>query len=151
MFEASHYFIFGTILSLALITYSDFKTLKIDDRRNWFMQGYTLALALMSNVVLFYVIITLSMFLMIKLLTTLETKTKQVIFGAGDTKLLQWLVPGFVILGLIMPAVFSVSLMFVLIGLVITKHYFKDFSKQPGTVFITMAFLITWGVYALIF
>ena len=149
MIDPAHYFIFGTLISLALITYSDFKTLKIDDRRNWFMQGYTLALAIMSNVLLIYVLFTFLMFGMNKVLAWWEKWGDQKILGDGDKKLLQWLVPGFVILGLIMPGIFFISLMLVLAGLVVLKHFKQDYERHSGVLYITIAFLLTWGLYLL--
>lgn len=150
MFDVGHYFIFGALISLAIITYSDFKTLKIDDRRNWFMQGYTLALALMGNVLLFYVVLTFLMFFFGYALKKYETFTNQTIFGDGDKKLLNWLVPGFVLLNLLMPVVFFVCLMDVLIILTVIKVFKKDFQKKPGMLYITIAFLLSWAVYLIL-
>ncbi len=113
------------------------------------MQGYTLALAIMSNVLLIYVLFTFLMFGMNKVLAWWEKWGGQVILGTGDKKLLQWLVPGFVILGLIMPGIFFISLMLVLAGLVVLKHFNQDYEKHPGVLYITIAFLLTWGLYLL--
>ena len=146
MFTPDHYFLLGSILSLAIITYSDFKTLKIDDRRNWFMQGYTLALAIISGVVFFYVIYALAVLGMNAVLKWWERLTDNVIFGDGDKKLLQWLVPGFCIVNLLLPPIFFLCLMVVLVGLVGYKHFKKDLEKQPGVLYITIAFLLTWGI-----
>jgi len=140
------YFIFGSLISLVIITYSDFKTLKIDDRRNWFMQGYVLVLALMSNIILFYIIYSLLILGMNKILKWWEKLTDQTVFGDGDKKLLQWLVPGFAVVHIGLPPVFFLALMVVLVGLAVYKHFQKDSEKQPGVLYITIAFLLTWGV-----
>jgi len=145
MIDPAHYFIFGTLISLALITYSDFKTLKIDDRRNWFMQGYLLALSIVAEVLLLYVLFTFIVFGLNKILVWWEKITNQKILGDGDKKLLQWLVPGFVIINLIMPGIFFICLMLVLAGLVVLKHFKQDYEKNPGVLYITIAFLMSWG------
>lgn len=146
MFTPDHSFIIGCILSLAIITYSDFKTLKIDDRRNWFMQGYTIALSILSGVLFFYVIYALVVILMNKVLKFFENLTGHTVFGDGDKKILQWLVPGFSIVHIGLPPFFFGFLMLTLCGLAVYKHFNQDFAKQPGTLYIFIAFLLTWGL-----
>lgn len=88
--RAIYLFLFFSAVTLLIQIYTDSKKLKIDERRNYLMQGIVIALILNNHYdMLLYFIIFVTILLI----------NSKINIGAGDKQILQWLTPGFMLLG----------------------------------------------------
>lgn len=146
--EHIYLFFFFTVISLASQVYEDIKTLNVDSRRNFYMYGVVITLALLSGLSWDYLAALIIVIIFTVALRYTEKKENKKLFGGGDTEILNWIVPGTVILGtgLLYPIVYLISFAFSLAGTtLIIKNY--KLEKFPGTIPIAMAFFITLGAY----
>ena len=129
-------------LSLLIEFWKDVHTLKVDERRAWFMQGAGIALALSVGNAWAYIIATLLVVIVSGWIAKKELKAKKVIFADGDRDILRWLVPGCFALYPLFAVYFLVLLIPSLISLHGLRHYTKT-RAAPGLIAILAAFIMT--------
>lgn len=90
----SYWFWLGT-LALIYLTFQDFKNnMRVDDRRNWFMMGATIALLSHNRPVLLYILAAVALGIGINILIV-----KLKLLGRGDANTLTWLWIGLAFIG----------------------------------------------------
>lgn len=84
-------------LNLFLNMLKDMKTMHVDDRKNHFMMGMSMALLFLSKMPLWYIfVVIIGSFLLQQVLF------KRILrFGAGDVSAMGWILIGFGVLGLL--------------------------------------------------
>jgi hypothetical protein len=136
---------FGTLYLLRL-TWQDFKSMKVDDRYNWFMMGLSISMVSVYQHKWYYIIaLAIFLVLVIILLNTIK------VFGAGDTSAITWLVMGFGIINVWLLAWFVA--VFIIISLVygaLKKTLIKTNKPLPFFPVILISFIlftIIWGLW----
>jgi len=148
MYGVPEIFIFIGVLAIIWQLGSDFIKLKIDERKNWVMQGMIISLVLITHTYIPYIIAVFTTWGLMKLLTKFEAK-HGIGFAEGDKQIIQWIIPGLVLLSAL--AEYSVLFILVLfvqvIGIVLFAVVTKKSVRLPGLTFITIAFMLTIYVY----
>lgn len=84
----------GTIY-LCILTWQDYKrNMRVDDRKNYFMIGFTVALIGFITRPVWYLLVIFGMILLIRWLYT-----KYNVMGGGDINSIMWIYYGFAVLG----------------------------------------------------
>lgn len=111
MLLGTHYWAYFGTLYLIIMTFQDlFNNMTIDDRRNWFMMGATIALiSHLGRPFWYYLLVGLLVFIMISLFNKYNTLAK------GDTSALTWIFIGFGFLSISHFIIFSINFLLILI------------------------------------
>ena len=138
--RAIYLFVFLSFITLLIQMYSDNKKQKVDQRRNYFMQGVVLALLLNNyyNMLIYLLVVIVVLIL-----------NSKMNIGAGDKQILQWLTPAFILLGHVFFSVFfyvAFGIMWFLYYKAFTRLGFK---KAIGTPVIVAAWGFTLLFYLL--
>lgn len=149
MYNIASIFISVSIIAIIWQLVSDFKELKIDERKNWVVQGILIGLVLVSgNFILYFITLILVNYLF-NFLKKLEKKTG-IAFADGDKQIISWIIPGFTIIGPLYSGIFCIWLATCLLLTAIAgKIGFK--TKFPGLILITLSFALTISQYLHIF
>jgi uncharacterized membrane protein AbrB (regulator of aidB expression) len=148
MYDVPEIFIFIGVLAIIWQLGSDFIKLKIDERKNWVMQGMIISLVLITSTYIPYIIAVFSTYCLMKLLTKFEQK-HGIGFAEGDKQIIQWIIPGLVLLSTLAEhsVIFIIILFVQIIGLVFFAFITKKSMKLPGLTFITISFFLTIYFY----
>lgn len=143
--DAIFYFCFAALMTLVIEFNSDLKTMLLDSRRNWFMQGITIALCSVTGNLYNYLILVLILIIFNLVVKKIEKKKNRVILGDGDKELLRWLVPGLIIINFIAPILF---LVFFMLGLILLGYLSRRFmfEKAPCLIVILPCFVAVLGM-----
>lgn len=136
-------FILLAAINLALQLVKDVETLRVDSRKNFFMLGAGVSLAVVSSNSLMFFGLGAVIFVFNYLVHKYETKTKQDIFGDGDKEVMAWLVPGLIVVGLNSVIIYLVSFVTLTLffGLIQKKFKLLD-AYVPGLLFICISFVL---------
>jgi hypothetical protein len=129
--------------SLIILTYSDFKKMKVDARKNYFMYGLVLAMVSIYDYTFWYFLFLIGLTIGLSIFIT-----KLKLLGKGDVTGLRWLIFAF---GIISP-IYLTTFLFIL--MIITALYglfkFKIYKLKEDTPFYHV-YLISFVLTALIF
>lgn len=133
-------------ISLILHFFKDVKTLMIDERRNWFMQGATISLILIAGAFWHYFPVLLVVYIFNAGVSFAEKRLAMDILGDGDKQIMAWLVPGLVLFGLLYSAAFLAVFGLTLLALFIAKKAIK-IGAFPGLSLICIAWAVVGWLY----
>lgn len=133
-----------TIYTIVLHFWSDLKERKVDSRRNHMMIGAVLVIGIISHQADVLILAGLITILFTIILSKLEEKQGQVVFGDGDKEILTWSVPGIALcFGYFYSGAFIFLLMVNFFGLAYLRQAkLIQPEKLPGLVFISFAYLV---------
>jgi len=133
-----------TIYTIVLHFWSDLKERKVDSRRNHMMIGAVLVIGIISNQADVLILAGLVTILFTIILSKLEKKQGQIVFGDGDKEILTWSVPGIALcFGYFYAGAFIFLLMISFFGLAYLRQTkLIQANKLPGLVFISFAYLV---------
>jgi len=148
MYGVPEIFVFIGLLAIIWQLGSDFIKLKIDERKNWVMQGMIISLVLITHTYIPYIIAIFTTWGLMKLLTKYEEK-RGIGFAEGDKQIIQWIIPGLVLLSNMgyYSVIFIIVLFVQIIGIALYGLITKKGHKLPGLTFITIAFFLTIYIY----
>lgn len=129
-------FLFSGLLSLAWQTYSDFKSMEVDSRRNWFMYGVLLAIVLLTSIPFW-------LYLLFVVATLVFTKRIEKMFCDGDLEALRWTIPGFFILNLSYGVIFMCAFSFFTLVYLLARNRLGIRVNTAAYSVILGAFLVT--------
>lgn len=143
MNDPSLVFILIASIGLFLQFIKDIEFMVVDSRKNFFMMGIGVALAIISGLSRMFLGLSLAMFLFNFSIHKYEQKKNLEIFGDGDKEVMAWIVPGLIVVGLDSVIVFLVSFSALLVFFGVAQKHFK-FLKDfvPGMLFICLAFVL---------
>ena len=138
-----------SFITLAMLCYTDLRSREVDTRRNSVMIGAGLMATIPTGLGFIYIIHVFVVILFNKVFSKLNKRIDKRYIASGDQKALFWIIPGFVLLGSIAPAVFMVVLVGVLSAVALIQAKFnKPFGKKmPGIIILSAAFIITVGLF----
>jgi hypothetical protein len=129
-------FLFTGLFSLAWQTYSDLKSKEVDSRRNWFMYGAVLTLAILQKN--FFGIYIGAVFFAIGFTVLIRR-----MYADGDLEALRWTIPGFLVLNWVYGVVYLTAFCFLSLIYVIVRRRLKVKENTAGYTLILGAFVIT--------
>ena len=119
----------------------------IDERRNWFMQGATIALVILANAYWIYLGTLVIVLIFNVAIKRMETQTNTDMLGDGDKQIMTWLVPGLTLLGMAYSVTFLVLFGLTLLGLFSYKKATNHTGPFPGLVLICISYAVTIWTY----
>lgn len=137
------------LVTFAMVCYTDLKTRKINKTRNSLMSGAGLMATIPLGLGFLYLIYVFVVFIFNKAFSTLKKRTGVNYFAKGDQSVLLWALPGLILLSVAAPWVFMVVMAILLIIITIIQAKFNNLlgRKIPGAIIMTIAFLITIGIF----
>ena len=138
---------FFSIASFALLVqlWSDLKSMEIDSRRNWFMQGAGLIAAMVLDAWNVY-LVGLGIALVFGFaVARLEKKRGKVLFADGDREVIRWIIPALALGGIWLSALYFVFLGIALALQVALKKRYDLGEEMPGLIAISAAYIMTLG------
>lgn len=135
---ASYWFAFGTFI-LILLTWQDFRTMLIDDRRNFFMMGVTISLITHINTSLWKLLFLMAFVVSINILFSR-------LYGRGDISIIAWTAYGYGIISFTLLGVYLMTIAAFTAIYHLFKVYFLSIDKRvktPFTFVLTLAYAQT--------
>lgn len=137
-------------ISLALNTWQDLKTMKIDSKKNLMMNGFVLGYYFFTGQ---NILIYTALAIVVLIFNHFMNKGKAgVAFGEGDQEAFFWIVPGLFLVDPIAPLLFGWCLL-VLTGINYGIRKLKKIengAKTPAFILLLGSFLLTAGTYVLL-
>ena len=148
MYGPPEIFIAIGILAIFWQLGSDLISFKIDEKKNWIMQGMIISLVLITRTYIPYIIAIGTVYILMKLLDKYETK-HGIGFASGDKQIITWIIPGLTILSAtgIYAATYTLILFILLMSLLIYSLALKKPMKIPGLALLTISFILTIYLY----